>query len=272
MKKSAICITIGVILVVLLAGWRIGERWYLLRKVNCNPQAKYRATVVATELQLVNVQVTPGVTCNVGYAEFIIPNTSSVDMQSDGSAVVGESDAMTFALLAPWNPSVPNEITARFKDELVKLPEGHPLREELAKPGLDMLVQVERAAPDPFWKAVLEDRHLFAFNNCQLALKGAMQYGGHSVHTYQTPETRGLILVGKRKGDVSCATLCIENRSGTQAVGMIARLPNGKVGDIMDVLPPVVKSFRFIVSGLDSRERIMEIIEKAGIRPKQDGQ
>lgn len=84
---------------------------------------------------LSTLQVPHGVTCNVGYAEFVVPSVTSVYLKSSsGIVVLGESDVLTFAFLSPWDPSTPNSTAESFKSEFSKLPEGHPLRDELAGP------------------------------------------------------------------------------------------------------------------------------------------
>ena len=275
MKKS-IAILIVAVIGVVIVGWQVGARWYMLRKVYRHPQARHRVAIVPTELDLATSQVPQGVTCNVGYAEFIVPSVSSVKLKSSsGIAVLGESEALTFAFLAPWDPSAPNSTAESFKSELSKLPEGNPVREELAGPDathLDLLVNMERTTPEPFLTVLFQDQHLFVFRTMQLILKGAMQDGSHSVHTYATPHTRGLIRVGKDEADVSYAHVSIENQSGTQAVGMLAHLPEGKPGDITHILPPLLKTFRFTAEHLDSEDEITELIARAGIPPKPEDQ
>lgn len=274
--KKTISILIIVALGLVVVGWQVGARWYMLRKVYRHPQARHRVAIVPSELDLATLQVPQGVTCNVGYAEFIVPSVSSVELKSSsGIAVLGESELLTFAFLAPWDPSAPSSTAESFKSELATLPEGNLLREELADPDathLDLLVNMERTTPEPFLTVIFQDQHLFAFRTMQLILKGAMQDGSHSVHTYATPHTRGLIRVGKDEADVSYAHVSIENQSGTQAVGMIARLPDGKSGDITQTLPSLLKTLRFTVEHLDSENEITEMIAHAGIPPKPEDQ
>ncbi len=274
--KKTIAILIVAQLGVVIVGWQVGARWYMLHKVYRHPQARHRVAIVPTELDLAAMQVPQGVTCNVGYAEFIVPSVSSVELKSSsGIAVLGESDVLSFAFLAPWDPSAPSSTAETFKSELSKLPEGNPLREELAGPDathLDLLINMERTTPEPFLTVLFQDQHLFVFRTMQLILKGGMQDGSHSVHTYSTEHTRGLIRVGKNEGDVSYAHVSIQNRTGTEAVGMIARLPDGKSGDITQILPPLLKTFRFTVEHLDSEDEITKLITQAGIPPKPEEQ
>ena len=275
MKKS-ISILIIAILGVVIVGWQVGARCYMLRKVYRHPQARHRVAIVPTQLDLATLQVPQGVTCNVGYAEFVIPSAPSVDLKSSGGiAVIGESDTLTFAFLPPWDPSAPDSTAESFKSELSKLPESNPLRAELADPDathLDLLINMERMTPEPFLTVLFQDQHLFAFRTMQLILKGAMQDGSRSVHTYATPHTRGLILVGKDETDVSYAQVSIENQSGTQAVGMLAHLPDGKPGDITQILPPLLKTFRFTAEHLNSEDEISELIARAGVPPRPEDQ
>lgn len=274
MKKTIVILIVAVLSVVII-GWQVGARWYMLRKMYRHPQARHRVAIVPSELDLVTLNVQQGFTCNVGYAEFIVPYVSSVQLNSSysGTAILGESDALTFALLAPWDPSAPDNTAESFKRELLKLPEGNPLRAELADPDathLDLLINMEQTVPDPFLTVLFHNRHLFAFRTMQMILKGSMQDGSHSVHTYTTPHTRGLIRVGKDEADVSYAHASIENRTGTQAVGMLAHLPDGNQGDIKQFLLPLLKTFQFTVENLDSEDEIIKLIAHAGITPKPE--
>jgi hypothetical protein len=91
-----------------------------------------------------------------------------------------------------------------------------------------------------------------------------------SVHTYHTPETRGLILVGANSGDLGMAHVFIENRSRTQAVSLRILAAGGKSNDVMKVLPAMLKTFRFTVEHLDSKDAVKAVITKAGIPPREE--
>ena len=275
MKKN-IAIVIAAVFGVVLVGWQVGARWLILRKLYRHPQAQHRMAIVPTELDLATLQVPQGVTCNVGYAEFVVPSVSAVGLQSSGGiAVLGESDALTFAFLPPDDPSATDGAVGRFKSELSKLPARHPLRAELTDPDathLDLSISMERTTPEPFLTALFQDKHVLAFRTMQLVLKGAIPYGSHSIHTYITPQTRGLIRVGEAPGDVAVAHVSIENRAGTEGVGLIARLPAGKPGDITEILPPLLSTFRFTVDHLASHDEIAKVIAQAGIPPRAEDQ
>ena len=229
--------------------------------------------ITPTQLDMAGVVCASGVTCDVGYAEFVIPSDQSVSIKSSkGIVILGESASLSFAFLPPHDPSANDEMSS-FRLSLAKLPAGHPLRKQLASPGtttLDMIIYVERMTPEPLWRVLVQDKHLFVFNSLQLLIKGGMEAGSHAVHTFETPEIRGLIYVGRKGGDTSYAHASIENRSGTQSVGMIARIPNGKTGDIMAILSPLLKTFRFKVDHLESEVGIKEIIIQAGVKPRAE--
>lgn len=142
MKNKTIGITAGVTLAILLGGWHVGSRLYILSKVYRDPQAKHRMAVVPTPLDMVGLLSAGGVTCNVGYAEFVIPSDQSVSIKSSkGIAILGESASLSFAFLSPHDPSANDEMSS-FRLSLAKLPAGHPLRKQLASAGstaLDMI-------------------------------------------------------------------------------------------------------------------------------------
>ena len=272
MKKWVIGI---VVVVALLGGCRVGSRWCVLRKMYCHADVKHRMSIVPSELDLSDVQVAGGVTCDVGYAEFIIPSTDSVQLKSSASgAVLGETEAFSFAFLIPFDPSAPDKKRDEVEKELTKLPQGHPLREELAGPGktfLDLQIYAERIVPDRFWKTVFQDSTLFAVNTRLLYQKGSTTgLGMHRVHTYHTPETRGLVLVGKEAGDLSTAHATLVNRSGTQAVGMhICTLGDG-TNDVMQIMSVILKTFKFTVENLNSGDDVKKIIAEAGILSREE--
>lgn len=273
MKKWIIGIAV---LAMLLGGWRIGARWWVLRKLYRHPEAKHRVAVVPTELDLSDVQITQGVTCNVGYAEFVIPSTYSVDLKStdSGCAVLGETDGLWFALLAPFDPSAPDHPANGIKAELSKLPRNHPLRRRFADPdatGLDLEIHAEQCLPPALWEAAMWNDAQFAFSTAQLFYKGSSTGGGmHSVHTYKTPETRGLVRVGKNPTDLSTAHVSMENRSGTQAVGILIRTRGDSNKDVMDSFSVILKTFRFTVETVDSEDEVKRIIAEAGILPREE--
>lgn len=274
-SKRTTGIIIGVVLVILLyAGQHIGMRWYRLRKLYRNLQTQHRAKIVPTELDLTDINATKGVTCNIGYAEFIIPGDSLVDLKSvSGTSVVAKTESLTLAFLSPWNPKASKNNLAMLKQELSKLPKDNSLRKTLAGNGittLDLEIYMERLTPEPFLKAIFSNYDLFKYNTMNLLQKSAMQIGNQSVHTYKTSETRGLIRVGKKQGDKSYAHVVIENLTGTQSVGVYVNLPKGKQGDIMDIVPSIIKTFRFTVEGLESKDKIKEIIAGAGISPRPE--
>ena len=274
MKKWIIGIIVLLTLGISCGGWHVAAQWWMLRKVFQHPEARHRASIIPTEIDLSSVQVAQCVTCSVGYAEFVIPFAGSVTLKSSGSGLVvlGESESLCFALLPPHDPSALNMTADSFKKEVCKLPPGHSLREQLAKPGatfLDLDIAMERALPSPYWKAAFQDRSCFTFNTIQLALKASCTGAGmSSVHTFHTPEIRGLIRIGKSAGDSRNAHVSIENRLGTQSVGMYFSLPSGREGSIRDVLLPVLATFRFTVEHLDANDKIKESIMKAGIKPR----
>lgn len=273
MKKWIIGLAV---LAILFGGWRVGARWWVLRKLYLHPDARHRIAVVPTELDLSNVQVTHGVTCDVGYAEFVIPSSTPVDLTSTGSgcAVFGETEGIWFALLAPFDPSAPDHTVDGFKAELSKLPKSHPLRKQFASPGatgLDLEIHAEHRLPPTLWKAAMWDDAQLAFNSAQLFHKGSSTGGGmHSVHTYKTSETRGLVRVGENPTDMSKAHVSMENRSGTQAIGMHFCLAGGSTNSVMNLFPVVLRSFRFKTENLNSKKDIKKIIAEAGILPKEE--
>jgi len=268
-NKGRIGITIALAVVVLLTGWHVGARWYVLRKVYRNPESTHRVTVVPAELDLADVQVTQGVTCNVGYASFVIPDTSTLDLKSSGGiGILGESDSLSFGLLPPWNPKA-DEAFAALKSSFDKLPKGHPMRQAVIEgTGLDWMIQMERAHPIPFSRALSIGSEAFKLYTCQLLLKSVIPYGAGGVYTFSTPTTRGLICIGRERTDLRYATVSIEDRAQTQAVGMIARVPDGKDGEIMSILPAILKTFCFSVQGVSSTNRIAQLIVEAGIPPR----
>lgn len=273
MKKWIIGVAV---FAILLGGWRIGGRWWVLRKLYRHPDAKHRIAVVPKEIDLSDVQVAHGVICDVGYAEFVIPSSAPVDLRSTGNgcAVLGETEDIWFALLAPFDPSAPDRTADGFKAELSKLPKSHPLRKQFASPGatgLDLEIHAEHRLLPSLWEIVMWDDAHFAFNTVQLFQKGSSTGGGmHSVHKYKTPDTRGLVRVGENPTDLSYAHVSMENRSGTQAVGMLFRVTGNNTNNVMNLFATVLKSFRFKAENLDSKDEVKKIIAEAGILPRKE--
>lgn len=273
MKKWIVGI---LVLAVVLAGWRIGARWHVLNKLYSNSKVNHRVAIVPTELDLSKVQVVQGVTCNVGYAEFIIPSTNLVQLNSSGSdcAVVGVTDNLGLIFMVPFDPSSPDKPAADFKNDLIKIPNDHLLRQKLAKAGstfLDFEISAEQITPPTFWKTVFQNSKLFAFHTLLLSMKAETTgMGMRSVHTYQTPETRGLIRLGEHPDDTSNAHVVIENRAGTQAVGIHIFARNGNTNSIMDMLPIILATFRFTLKNLNSPDHVKQAIIGAGILPMEE--
>ncbi len=273
MKKWIISI---VVLAIALAGWRVGSRWYVLHKLYHHPEVRYRAGVVATELDLSPIQAKHGVTCDVGYAEFIIPSTNAVQLKSsgEGCVVLGNTDRLSFFFLIPFNPSAPEWTNNILSQALAKLPASHPYRALAPCPGttfLDMEIRAEQMLPESLWEACLEDWSVFVVNSILLQEKGfSVGRGMRRVHTYHTSETRGLVRVGETPDDFTKSHVSIQNRAGTQTVGMHIRTRKGCTNDVMDFVSCIVKTFRFKMENLDSKDEIRKIIAGAGIKPKGD--
>lgn len=269
-KKSIITIAA---LAILLGGWRVGSRRYVLRKLYRFPETTSRVQVVPTELDLSTVSNTHGATCDVGYAEFVIACAQPIDLTLSrvGAGIRGTSKTLLLGLVPPFDPSSPDANS--FKQEFRELPLGHPIRQRLASTGstlLDFEIYTERSMPDPLWKAILLNRADFILNTTFLAIKAGNVGGGmHSVHTYQTSDTRGLIRIGRTTEDKSMAHVYIENRSRTQGVGMILQLHDKEKGDVMNMLPTLLKTFRFTVEHLDSGDEARRLITQAGIQPAE---
>jgi hypothetical protein len=271
-------IVIGLILVVILAlgGWHIGARWYWVNKLYRSPEMKHRVAMVPKELDVTVASATHGVTCNVGYATFVVPVADSIELTSSraSAGVFGMSTSLFFGLVPPFDPST-LEATA-FKKDLNKLPSQHPLRQQLAGPDatfLDFEIYAERSLPDPLWKVVFQDRSALILNMAPLLHKAsATQMGMHGVYTYSCADTRGLIRVGSEEGDRSRAFVSIENNSGTQGVGMMIQLQDGKEGDVMKILPAMLKTFRFTAEELGSVDEVKSLIAQAGILPIPEAQ
>lgn len=268
-------IVAGVVVVLLVwAGLRVVPRWYMLHRIYSVPEMTARIAVIPTELDLAAVPMPQGKTCHVGFAEFVVPNASRVDLKASGrgTAVLGQSDSLDFLIMPPFNPRTADRMgeVQSFANEL---PEGHPMREALANgSSLDFLIQIQKVTPVSTWDALRMDPTEFQIYVGWLIEKGGNRLGRTSVHTFSTPTARGMVEVGMKAGDTSIAFVSFENPTGRMAVGLHARLPNGATGDVRDALIPLIKTFRFTIDAVGSEDEVRSLIAGAGIEPLRQDQ
>ena len=260
-----------VLLTVTFGGWHVGTRWQTLRKLHLVPEMTHRLAIVPTQLNLSDANSMPGVTCNIGYAEFFLESSDAIDLYSESAGVRGRTSSISFIFVPPFDPSTGS--ANDFKEQFSLLPQEHPLRHKLSDPSttfLDFEIYVERLVPKPLWKAVFLNHTDFTLHTTMLALKASNTGGGmHSVYTYHTSDTIGLIRIGKTSVDKSFAHVYIENRSRTQGVGMVITMHDRDRGDVLRYIPTLLKTFRFTVEHLDSRDETMMLFAQAGIQPME---
>ena len=272
--KIAIIVAGAVVVLLGWAGVQIGPRWYMLHRLYSVPEMAERIAVIPTELDLASVPMPQGKTCHVGFAEFMVPNASRVDLEASGSgtAVLGQSDTLNFGIMPPHNPRS-TERMAELQSLANELPPGDPMREAMANgASLDFLVQIQKMKPVSTWDALRMDPTEFQIYMGLLIQKGGNGPGSTAVHTFSTPTARGMVEVGMEAGDTSIAFVSFENPTGRVAVGFRALLPNGATGDVRDVLVPLIKTFRFTVDAIGSKEEVRRLIAGAGITPLRQDQ
>jgi hypothetical protein len=204
-----------------------------------------------------------GMTCNVGYATFTLPNTASVTLRSisTGQYIDGESETLSFSLLAPFNPKALNGSVGR-------LPRNDPVRRIWAnRSELDVLTDAEAVVPVSLLRTLFMSSASFGLYATQLSIKGSYRHGSNGVHTFVTPMTRGLVYLGDNQGDNRRAVVCFESRTGHVGVHLTARVAEGKGGSVMTTLLPLIKTFRFTIDEALPAESIAAMIKAAGISP-----
>ncbi len=272
MKKSIITI---LIIAIALVGWHALSRWRIYRKLNHHPDSSHRMSVVPEILDLDNAPIMDGTTTSVGYAEFILPESDTLILEStaNGLAVVVWTDSIHIAFVKPFDPRE-DPFVDELKQQLEKLPTNHDLRHHWFEEDmtfLDYEILLEKQTPDPFWRLFAQDKNTAEFNAAKLLLKGSNVGGGmNSVYTYETQNTRGQVRVGNAREDSHIAVSLIENQAGTVAVGIIMRRRDVDTGDIMPYLITVLSSLRFTTEHIEGDDHIRTLIELAGIEKQQE--
>lgn len=251
-----------------LIGYHVGARWYFLSKILTSPEKQQRLSIVPTELELGILHTSTKKKCNIGYATFAIPNTSTMDLKSssEGTCILGKSESLSLAIMKPYNPKLLQAENVLLLDKLSK---SDPMRALFADGDiLNIKIQTEKVIPVPFLDTLLMDNYEFKLYTSQLLLKALTPDGKNAVYTFSTPRIKGLIYVGEKSEDLRYANVSLQSQIGTQAVDMICIIPDGHDGNIMKILPLLLKTFQFTVEGLDSEAEVNKIVLKAGITPE----
>lgn len=265
-------IVVGLILAIgLLGAFHFGGRWHVLRKLERDPRARHRMSIVPTELNLSSVQATNGVVCDLGYAEFIVPSSEEIRLRrcATGLGIQGEVKHLSFFFLPPIYPSKIEPQTRRVAEAYARLPRKTPWRpqgmlEDMTE--TDFMLYVERVTPIPKWKAVLQGRSTFAAYVALLGYKGSyVGVGMHSVRSFETADCRGYVRVGQSSGDTNFAHVVIENHAQSLGVGFYISVSEPATEDVISDLLSILKTFRFTMPDFATEEVIDARMTQAGI-------
>jgi len=257
---------------ILWAAWRGGTRYYVLYRISRIPGARERAAIMPKELDLADTRATSATVYNLGYARFSLPVDSPVELtRSSGegaTAIVGKSPALSFAFFIPFHPLAPSPLLSIVQSQARKLPEAHAMRrlvEDQDLNSVDCLIQIERTAPIPFSRVFFMKKDDFTLYAFQLIEKSLHRWGRGGIYTFATPATKGLVHVGEEGVNMNSVHVMFQSLSGHHAVGLFAYPPKGKEGPVLDLLKPLLKTFRFTGDSIGTKDAIRAQIEGAGI-------
>ena len=249
---------------------RFGWRCHQLKKAMPTSVARYRAAMVPVALDLTAVRVAGDQTCDIGYAEFVVPENTPLQMVSifAGRGIKATAGSVSFAFLLPW--MVPGidlpAIACLFPDTARKRSENMPTLGPVPNQ-LDLLFQMEQTLPLTWEKVMTMRTPQFTLHLANLAMKANHKIGLGGVYTFATPEIRGYIQVGEAPSDHHSAHVALQDSGSMLSVGGKFWYPPGTNDDILAFLKPVLKSFRFKVHTITSDDQIRKLIADAGIKP-----
>jgi len=272
-KRSILLVSLSVAsLLILWAAWRGGSRCFVLNRINGIPGARERAAIMPKELDLADTRATSTTVYNLGYARFSLPADSPVELtrSSGGSstAIIGKSPALSFAFFIPFDPLAPSPLLSVAQSQARKLPEAHAMRrlvEDQNLNSVDYFIQIERTAPIPFSRVFFMKKDDFTLYAFQLIEKSLHRWGRGGIYTFATPATKGLVHVGEEGVNMNSVHVMFQSLSGHHAVGLFAYPPKGKEGPVLDLLKPLLKTFRFTGDSIGTKDAIRAQIEGAGI-------
>ena len=275
MKQQWLIAAAGVVfLLIVSVGGRAAGRWFLVKKTVARADSQDRIARVPQELDLSLVPVPDDRTCRVGYAEFVLPSTSAIHLESTSDIIVGQSESMNFWLMTPHDPATGDSMM-QWSQTLAPKRADSRSREPGAERDrdwtiLDSLIQLERTTELPLAETFFMGRRAFSLYIARLTLKGSSTYGSAGVYTYATGTTRGLVLIGRKKGNPERVQVCIESQNGRAAMGIICRVFPKTQEPVLDFLKPVLASFRFTVPRVGTKEEIRALVAGAGIKPRAE--
>lgn len=255
----------------------VGRQWAMLNKINRSPETAWRAATKPAELDLSDPLPAAGVRCDVGYATFSLPAGQRPEVVSSGEGMLvkGTTTALQFAFLTPFDPTLQADKLGHSNDDpevLLKALSKYSSDPSLTfDTFLDFEIDIEKTLPQPFWKSLLMSPGAFNMYISKLLTKSALtSMGMRHVYTFETAHTRGLIRAGSDQNDTVNAHVAFVSKDGKQAVGMHLSCRDTEQGKVMDVVPVIVKSFRFTRETLPDKDELMTLISAAGIPPEPE--
>jgi hypothetical protein len=110
----------------------------------------------------------------------------------------------------------------------------------------------------------------FLLYSLKVAFKAGNRFGSKSVEFFQSPNTKGIVMVGESTNDSRIAIVNLISLDGMKNVGFRFMLPNPSSTNLPDYLDPILRSFQFTANRVDDREAVKALIRDAGIPQRKE--
>ena len=238
----------------------IGRRLYIIKKITNNPRKAHRVGVLPGKITVDKLEPKEWSKYSIGYAEFSYPSITALDLSvSGGTGIIIKSPSFTIGVMPPFDYDKETSELKKSFSEYAKVPPYNRLF-ALKHGVLRWELIIEATTLPTLLEVIKMGNQDFAFQFSNLSLKSIYPYGHAGVKVLRTGSSECLIRIGRSGNDYNTAQVTLVDINNKNGISIVFTGKNNNGKNALEMLIPILQTFKFIVDSVHAEEEIKKLI------------